>query len=149
MPGSFTTATTRRPATSSVGFWSSLVHASPAVYSRNYYRSSHVSTVLVHHWRRSGRVRQRERFIRSEISLHGQSVTPTILIPPALRMRTWTILEAGPRSGISVFIMAGESDNSLYPIAVLIDELRNDDVQVRIVKKYTVHFHQPICVCVE
>ena len=49
-------------------------------------------------------------------------------------MRTWTILEAGPRSGISVFIMAGESDNSLYPIAVLIDELRNDDVQVRIVK---------------
>ncbi len=30
--------------------------------------------------------------------------------------------------------MAGESDNSLYPIAVLIDELRNDDVQVRIVE---------------
>ena len=26
--------------------------------------------------------------------------------------------------------MAKDSDNSLYPIAVLIDELRNDDVQV-------------------
>ena len=26
---------------------------------------------------------------------------------------------------------SGEGDNSLYPIAVLIDELRNDDVQVR------------------
>ena len=26
--------------------------------------------------------------------------------------------------------MAKETDNSLYPIAVLIDELRNDDVQV-------------------
>ncbi len=26
--------------------------------------------------------------------------------------------------------MAREADNSLYPIAVLIDELRNDDVQV-------------------
>ncbi len=25
---------------------------------------------------------------------------------------------------------SGEGDNSLYPIAVLIDELRNDDVQV-------------------
>lgn len=24
-----------------------------------------------------------------------------------------------------------EGDNSIYPIAVLIDELRNDDVQVR------------------
>lgn len=30
--------------------------------------------------------------------------------------------------------MAGSNDvdNSLYPIAVLIDELRNDDVQVRL-----------------
>ena len=27
--------------------------------------------------------------------------------------------------------MSKEADNSLYPIAVLIDELRNDDVQVR------------------
>ena len=26
----------------------------------------------------------------------------------------------------------GDGENSLYPIAVLIDELRNDDVQVRI-----------------
>ena len=26
--------------------------------------------------------------------------------------------------------MAKDADNSLYPIAVLIDELRNDDVQV-------------------
>ena len=26
--------------------------------------------------------------------------------------------------------MAKDTDNSLYPIAVLIDELRNDDVQV-------------------
>ncbi len=29
--------------------------------------------------------------------------------------------------------MAKEPDNSLYPIAVLIDELRNDDVNVRFV----------------
>lgn len=27
--------------------------------------------------------------------------------------------------------MAAEGENSIYPIAVLIDELRNDDVQVR------------------
>ena len=27
--------------------------------------------------------------------------------------------------------MAKDTDNSLYPIAVLIDELRNDDVQVK------------------
>lgn len=30
--------------------------------------------------------------------------------------------------------MAKEGDNSLYPIAVLIDELRNDDVNVRCTK---------------
>ena len=32
-----------------------------------------------------------------------------------------------------VFIMAADgSDDSLYPIAVLIDELRNEDVQLRL-----------------
>ena len=38
--------------------------------------------------------------------------------------------------------MAKEADNSLYPIAVLIDELRNDDVNV------SVHIAGRVCVCV-
>ena len=35
---------------------------------------------------------------------------------------------AKPRETVE---MAAEGENSIYPIAVLIDELRNDDVQVR------------------
>lgn len=34
--------------------------------------------------------------------------------------------------------MAGaDSDDSLYPIAVLIDELRNEDVQVNRIRRFT------------
>jgi len=34
--------------------------------------------------------------------------------------------------------MAGaDSDDSLYPIAVLIDELRNEDVQVNKIRRFT------------
>ena len=36
----------------------------------------------------------------------------------------------GPSSGSGAGSGGGASDDSLYPIAVLIDELRNEDVQV-------------------
>ena len=36
-----------------------------------------------------------------------------------------------PPCEVETFTMSKEGESSLYPIAVLIDELRNDDVQVR------------------
>lgn len=35
-----------------------------------------------------------------------------------------------PPCEVETFTMSKEGESSLYPIAVLIDELRNDDVQV-------------------
>ena len=48
---------------------------------------------------------------------HSNLHTPSLI----LRMRSYSISSCRDMA----------EDNSLYPIAVLIDELRNDDVQVR------------------
>ncbi len=52
--------------------------------------------------------------------------------PPTLRMRSSEQVKFVRPPEITRPKMAREADNSLYPIAVLIDELRNDDVQVRV-----------------
>ena len=51
---------------------------------------------------------------------------------PFVRKRRWEIFDSLRSSGKRGLtnMAAGDGDDSLYPIAVLIDELRNEDVQV-------------------
>ena len=53
-----------------------------------------------------------------------------------LCLLSWATLRDSHHSSIKTFTMAASdstTDDSLYPIAVLIDELRNEDVQVMLV----------------
>lgn len=43
--------------------------------------------------------------------------------------------------------MADQGDESLYPIAVLIDELRNEDVQVTELKHVISYYNRKLIVC--